>query len=405
MNHAKNMQISLRALVRARSRTLLSASGMAIGIAAMVLLLGLGGGAEHAFQSALEEMGENLLAVSAERRESGALRGTGRQFKTLRLSDMQAIVEQVDNVQRAAPILLVQMLLRVRQETLSSTVMGTTPVYRLTNRPRLAMGRFFNDDEVEKCSRVAVLGSSVARELYGGEQPLGARLLIGAIPFTVIGVLQEQGADPTGADQDNRVLIPILTAQRRVMKVDHLDRIFLQADSRQALEVAQEGARALLRELHELGETAPDDFTIRTQEALLATLEYVDQSFTRLLAALAIVTLSLASVGLLATSLLSVRERHGEIGLRMTVGALPGQVLVQFLSESVMISLLGAFGGLLVGTCGIILGGQLMGWSVALTWESVLYPFVVSLGISITFGAYPAWRTARLDPIMALRST
>jgi len=281
--------------------------------------------------------------------------------------------------------------------------MGTTPDYRWINKTPVQQGRFFSEDEAACLSRVAVIGAAVAQQLYRGEPALGTRLLMDNIPFIVIGVLQEKGVDPTGSDQDDRVLIPILTAQRRAMQDDSLDRIFLQAESRAHLASVEDEATALLRQRHELGKRA-DDFTIRSQETLLATLAQVDSSFARLLTGLAIVTLTMVSVGLLATSLLSVRERHAEIGIRMAVGALPRQVLVQFLSESVIVALIGAAAGLLVGAIGIILGGSLLHWRVALTWQSALVPFLVSLGISILFGVYPAWRAARLDPILALRS-
>lgn len=403
----RGVGLSIRSLARHRWRTLLSASSLSIGIAALVVLLGAGGGAERAFREAIEEMGKNLLAVGPELEESSALRGAGRPVETLTLADWRAITgpgAAVTGVARAAPIAMRQLELRHGKRTLSSTVFGTTPEFRWTNNQQLAAGRFLDHGDVEDFGRVAVIGAEVARELFFGEQPLGQRLLVAGAPFIVVGVLREKGTDPTGAEQDNRILVPILTAQRRLMDIDYLDRIFVQATSREALDRVAEGIRGLLRGRHDLDPAADDDFNVRTQAALLETLEDTDRSFSWMIGGLATLTLGLASVGLLAVSLLSVKERHAEIGLRLVAGALPRQVFVQFLAEVAMIAVLGAAAGLLAGGAGIIVGERLIGWRLALTWQAVLYPFLVSLGIAGVFGAYPALRAARLDPIVALRA-
>jgi len=185
--------------------------------------------------------------------------------------------------------------------------------------------------------------------------------------------------------------------------VDYVDRIFVQAVSKSMIETATAQVRALLRARHGLAAETADDFTVRNQAAMLNTMSRTEQSLSKFLAGIATLTLGLASVGLLAVSLLSVRERHGEIGLRLAVGALPLQVLTQFLSEAVMIALIGAAAGLLVGVFGIIVGAWLLGWQLALSWMSLLYTFLIALLLSLLFGAYPALRAARLDPIIALR--
>jgi putative ABC transport system permease protein len=405
VNWKKNLSLSVQALTRSRWRTLLSASSLSIGIAAVVLLFGVGEGAERAYREALEGMGKNLLSVSAEQSESGALRGTGRQVETLTLADMNAMVDELDCVERAAPMAMNNFDLRYGGRTLNATVIGTTPEFQHTNNQVVAAGRFLDEGDVEGASRVAVIGAYVVRELFFGEQPLGERLLVDGAPFIVVGILEEKGIDATGSTEDSRILIPVRTAQRRLMNVDYLDRIFVQAVSEPALSLAEAGIRSLLRLRHGLDETSEeDDFTIRTQAALLETLEETDRSFSRLLAGLATLTLGLGSMGLLAVSLLSVRERHSEIGMRLAVGALPRQVLLQFLAETVMVSLLGAFAGLLIGGAGIILGEGLIGWQLAMGWEALAYPLLISMAIAIVSGVYPALRAAQLDPIVALRS-
>lgn len=399
------MRLSVRALTRDGWRTLLSASSLSVGIAAVVLLLGVGGGAERAFQAAIEGMGRNLLAVGAELKPGGALRGAASRFETLTLADSRAIAEQLDSVTRAAPIAMNNFDLRYGGRSTNVTVIGTTPDFQVTNNQILAAGRFLDDFDLESSARVTVLGARVVADLFYGEQPLGERLLVGGIPFTIVGVLREKGADITGDSEDNRILVPVTTAQRRLLDVDFVDRIFVQARSEDDLVRASGEVRTLLRSRHELDvASAPDDFTVRDQAALLATLEDSDRSFSLLLAGLAALALGLGCTGLLAVSLLSVRERSSEIGLRLAVGARSGQILRQFLAETGLVGGLGGLLGLLVGGTGIIVGQQVLGWQLALTWESVTYPFLISLAVSLVFGVYPAMRAARLDPIAALRS-
>lgn len=404
MNWGRNLRLSIQALARARLRALLSSSSIAIGIAATTLLFGVGAGAEKAFQQVLEEMGKNLLSVGAERKESDALRGNSKRYQTLTLDDWRAITDELDSVERAAPIAMKNFSLRYAGESVDMTAIGTTAEFQYTNNQRLVAGRFLDEFDLHNNSRVAVIGSEVARQLFRGEQPLGERLLVDGAPFIVIGVLEEKGVDQTGSPQDDRILVPVTTAQRRLLGVDYIDRIFVQAVSREMINTAMQDVRTLLRVRHGLADILDDDFTIRDQAGLLGTFDQTDRTLTRFLAGTTALTLGLASIGLLAVSLLSVRERHGEIGLRLALGALPRQVLAQFLSEAVMIALLGAVAGLLVGVFGIMVGQWLIGWQLSLSGEGVLYTFIISLVLSLIFGAYPALRAARLDPIIALRS-
>ena len=376
---------------------------MMIGIAAVTLLFGVGGGAEKAYQAALESMGKNLLSVGSQRKQSNALRGGNQRFQTLTLADSQAIMNELDSVTLVAPIAMGSMDLRHGGDSVRMTVIGTTPAFQETNNQALSAGRFIDSLDMHDVARVAVIGSEVKKKLFSGKSALGERLLVGGAPFIVIGVLEEKGPDVTGTTQDDRILVPITTAQKRLLNVDYIDRIFVQAVSRPMIVTAIGQVRELLRSRHGLSSKIADDFTVRDQTSTVQTMNRTQQTLSTFLAGIATLTLGLASVGLLAVSLLSVRERVGEIGLRMAVGALPVQIMLQFLSEAVMIALIGAVAGLLVSVIGIIVGAWLLGWQLALSGLSVLYTFLIALGLSLLFGAYPALRAARLDPISSLR--
>ena len=377
---------------------------MTVGIAAMFILLSLAAGAEKTFEDALSSMGRNLLAVGSVRKETDALRGQGRRVQTLTLDDWRALSNEVAGVERAAPIAMNSFNLRYGGDETGATVIGTTPEFRDSNVMHPSAGRFIDDFDVRNQSRVAVIGSVIAKELFHGEQAIGETVLIAGAPFEVIGVLQSKGVDAGGMAQDDKVLVPVTTAMRRLLNVDFVDRIFVQAQSRDLVDKVILGVSDLLRQRHGLADAnKPDDFTIRDQAELVRTVRRSDDTMQSFLRGLSVLLLALACFGLLAVSLLSVRERHAEIGLRLAVGALPRQVMAQFLAEAVMIAVLGALSGLFVGAIGIILGQWLMGWQIEITSLNTLYSMLIPLGLALVSGAYPALRAARLDPIQALR--
>jgi len=216
----RNTAFSLRALNRARVRTMLSACSMTIGIAAMFILFSLGAGAEKVFEDALASMGKNLLAVGSVRQQTDALRGQGRRVQTLTLDDWRAISSEVAGVERAAPIAMNNFDVRYGGRATNVTVIGTTPEYRYSNVHHPSLGRFFDDVDIQSQARVAVIGPQIAKELFFGEQPIGERLLIGGAPYEVIGVLQAKGTDAGGVPQDDKILVPVTTAMRRLLNVE-----------------------------------------------------------------------------------------------------------------------------------------------------------------------------------------
>lgn len=405
MNWIGNLKLSVSALKRAGTGTLLSASSMTIGIAAVVLLFGISKGAEENFTNALKQAGDNLLAVGAERIEATALRGAGRRYETLTLEDSVAIKENINTVLRVAPIAMSTAMLNYKGESLSTTAIGTTPDFETTNNQIISAGRFIDNFDVENHRRVVIIGSDIAKTLFYNEQPLGERLLVDGAPYIIIGVLQSKGTDAAGSPQDDRILLPITTAMHRLISTDSVDRIFVQGRNKEELPSVIRSLTGLLRDRHGLMKSSQaNDFTVRDQAALLRTLADTEVWLKRMLIGVSSLALTMACIGLFAVSLLSVKERQSEIGLRLAVGGLPVHILFQFLSEAVMTSLLGAGVGLLVGFLSIVIGKSLLGWQMALSIEGFLIPFTVALILSLFSGAYPALRAAQFDPIVALRS-
>jgi putative ABC transport system permease protein len=398
MKTLHRLRLTFTVLSRARARTLLAAGAMAVGIAAVGLLFAVGAGAEKAFRASLENMGRNLISVSSGRKQADALRGSARRFQSLSLADWRSIRDEIDSVATAAPIVMDNFDLVYFGASVNMTVIGTSPEFQQSNNQQLATGRFIDEMDVKDRARVAVLGARAASELFRGEQALGERLLVGGKPYTVIGVLKEKGLDATGSKQDDRILVPVSTALRRLLLVDYVDRIFVQAASREEIDLAMREVSQLLFERH-----GREDFTVRHQATMIRGIDNNQRTLSRFLGGTAAMTLGLAGLGLFSVSLLSVRERRSEIGLRRAVGALPRHLLTQFLFETVAIAMLGVVAGLLVATIGITLGQWLIGWELALDAQSVFSTFAISLGLALTAGLAPASRAARMDPILALQ--
>ena len=402
MRWRRNLRLSARALTRSWVRTALSVSGVGVGIASVVILIGAGVGAERALRQALEALGENLLVVNAARRQSSALRGESRLVESLEIADWEAIEAEVPRALRTAPAVELPMLARVGGRIAAIRVTGTSASFEATRGFSLAAGRFIDEDDDDERRRVAVVGPLVVEELFLGESPLGEDLLLGRVSFRVVGVTKKKGV-VDGANEDELVLIPVTTAMRRLMNVDYLDRIYVQAESEEAISSVRAEVTSLLRRRH-LSEEGSDDFVIKDQTALARSQQEASGSLSRIVSWLSALTLGLGGVGLLAVSLLSVRERYVEIGLRLAVGGRPRDILSQFITEAVLISALGGLAGLAVGACGVVLGASVTRWPMVLSWQGVVYPLAISVAIAIFFGAYPAFRAARLDPIQALNS-
>jgi putative ABC transport system permease protein len=380
----------------------LSINAVAVGIASVTVLIGAGVGAEQALRAALEPLGDNLLVVNPARRQTDVLRGAGGEGESLSVSDARAM-RALAEARHVAPVAERSVLVSANGVSLPAKVIGTTPSFQEARNYRVLTGRFIEEEDLDAAERVVVIGALVVDNLYGGELPLGETLIIDGVPFRIIGVYRKKGAAPNGANEDEVLIVPLTAAMRRLLDVDYLTRVFVQAESEEAVPRLEAGLTHLLRERHDILD-GPDDFSIRDQSALVRSQQQVGGTFRRVVPWLSALALILGGVGLLAVCMLSVRERYAEIGLRLAVGGLPRDILLQFLSEALFISLVGGIVGLGLGAASISAGSALTRWPMALSWTAVVYPFGISLAVAVVFGSWPALRAARLDPIVALNS-
>jgi putative ABC transport system permease protein len=380
----------------------LSINAVAVGIASVTVLIGAGVGAEQALRAALEPLGDNLLVVNPARRQTDVLRGAGGEGESLSVSDARAM-RALAEARHVAPVAERSVLVSANGVSLPAKVIGTTPSFQEARNYRVLTGRFIEEEDLDAAERVVVIGALVVDNLYGGELPLGEPLIIDGVPFRISGVYRKKGAAPNGANEDEVLIVPLTAAMRRLLDVDYLTRVFVQAESEEAVPRLEAGLTHLLRERHDILD-GPDDFSIRDQSALVRSQQQVGGTFRRVVPWLSALALILGGVGLLAVCMLSVRERYAEIGLRLAVGGLPRDILLQFLSEALFISLVGGIVGLGLGAASISAGSALTRWPMALSWTAVVYPFGISLAVAVVFGSWPALRAARLDPIVALNS-
>jgi putative ABC transport system permease protein len=396
-----SIRIAWRAIAANPLRSLLTMLGVIIGVASVVAMVAIGQGARHAVTQQVEALGSNLLTVFAGVQRFGGV-ATAGPVRTLTLADAEAIAREVPNVAGVSAEFSRQAQVVFREQNTSTQISGVTPQFPAVRNFHPVAGSFITEEDMRRRARVAVLGQTVARQLFGDGDPVGQQVKIRGVTFTVIGLMEPKGA--TGFfDRDDVVFVPLSTAQRRLFGVDYVRSIYVQVASSEAMEAAQNDVAALLRQRHRLGPAQEDDFTIRSQADVLQAITGVSRTMTLLLGGIAAVSLIVGGIGIMNIMLVSVTERTREIGIRKAVGARTQDILTQFLVESVMLSVSGGLVGILVGALGSRLVTQLAGWATLLSPQAVLLAFSFAVAVGVFFGLYPAQRAARLDPIEALR--
>ncbi len=388
-----------------RLRTILTMLGMVIGVGAVTLMLGIGRGAQYQVESSISSMGSNLLIIFSGAATTGGLRTGPGANPTLTLGDAQAI-EELPDVAAVAPI--VQGIAQVVHgpNNWSTIVIGSTPGYIAVNNWQFSSGYPFSDSDVRSATRVAIIGQTVAKNLFGDTDPVGKTIRIKQSPYLVIGVLEPKGQSLVGQDQDDTIIIPITTAQRKLFGSQFtgtVRAITVQAVSKESMDTLQEAINQLLRQRHHIKKDADDDFTVRNLTAVINTAADVTRIMSILLGSIASISLVVGGIGIMNIMLVSVTERTREIGIRMAIGARQGDILSQFLIEAVIISIVGCLVGILLGVGIAFLINQVFHITVVITLSSILLAFAVAAGIGIFFGFYPANKASKMEPIEALR--
>ncbi|OGP52340.1 MAG: multidrug ABC transporter substrate-binding protein [Deltaproteobacteria bacterium RBG_13_43_22] len=406
MKPISSLKVALRALRINKMRSFLTMLGIIIGVGAVIVMVALGSGAREMIAQVIANMGSNLLIVVPGATTAGGARMGEGSAPTLTSDDAKAIKEECPAVKTVAAFWGGVTQVVYGNQNWNTSVSGMTPSHFEIRDWPIASGRNFSDQEVYGAVKVAIIGKSVVENLFGSEDPLGQIIRIKKIPFTVIGVLSSKGQTPMGTDQDDVVYIPLTTSQKRIFGSQLPNRvrlIMVQAKDISLMNDAENQVNDLLTERHHVQNGQLVDFTIRNLTELLATAEKSAGVMSLLLGSIALVSLLVGGIGIMNIMLVSVTERTREIGIRMAVGARGIDILLQFLTESVVISLVGGLIGIALGALGAQVISKFTGWNVFISVWALLISFSFAAAVGIFFGYYPALKASRLNPIDALR--
>ena len=391
------------ALRRNWIRSVLTILGISVGVGAFICVVAIGNAGSSSIENQLQSLGDNFIWIEAGSRARNGVRYGARGDRTLVLGDATAIVEQVPLIKTMSPNVDGQVQVIYEGENWATRFRGVTPGFLQIRRWTMRLGTFFTDADVEADAPVCVLGQTVVDNLFGDQDPIGRTVRVASMPCKVIGVFQPKGFSATGQDQDDFVVMPFTTAEKRITGTFWLDDIFCSAVSRDAMPEATRQITGLLRERHHLNPAEDDDFNVRRPEDVVQAQLATSRIMTILLASVASLSLLVGGIGIMNIMLVSVTQRTREIGLRLAVGATEADVQLQFLSEAIALSILGGLFGLLAGLVSSVLVERLFQMPTQLSPGILAIGGVFSASIGILFGFYPARKASRLDPIQGLR--
>jgi putative ABC transport system permease protein len=404
MSYSNLFRIAIRALIRNRLRAILTMLGIIIGVASVIAMLAIGEGSKQKIRKEMSNMGTNLLMVMPNFQRRGGVSLGASGSMALKYSDVITLRNEATAIAAASPEIRASGQVIYSNQNTQTTVYGVSEEYLGIKKLAIKNGRIFTANEIKNMSKVCLLGQTVVENLFGaGADPVGLSIRIKNLPFQIIGTLADKGESGMGQDQDDLILAPYTTVQRRLAAIDYINGIYVSAVSEEKSELAQSEIEEILRNTHKLKEEDENDFRIMSQTELMTTVSSITDVMTYLLGAIAGISLLVGGIGIMNIMFVSVTERTREIGLRMSIGGKGKDILKQFLVESMLLSILGGALGVIFGYLIAKVAGTLMETPAVVKIQSVLLAFMVCFVIGVFFGWYPARKASNLNPIDALR--
>lgn len=404
MNYSNLIKISLKALINNKLRGFLTMLGIIIGVASVIAMLAIGQGSKRSINAQISEMGSNMIMIQPGANMFGGVRQSGSSMQTLKMEDYESIKANVKNISAVSPTVNSNGQTIFGSNNTPTSIYGVNTDYLEIRKLSVDDGDMFSQTDIQRAAKVCVVGQTVVDNLFtNGEEPLGKVIRFNKIPFKIIGVLKKKGYNSMGMDQDDLILAPYTTIQKRVLAITHINGITASAVEENKTDAAIEEITAILRENHQLADSEDDDFNVRSQEEISSMLNSTTNMMTILLASIASISLLVGGIGIMNIMFVSVTERTREIGLRMSIGAKEKHIMLQFLIEAVIISVTGGVIGVVLGVGTSQLIKIIAGWPVYVQLYSVILSFIVCTATGIFFGWYPAKKAAGLDPIEAIR--
>ncbi|WP_292945315.1 ABC transporter permease [Olleya sp. UBA1516] len=398
------IKIAFKAIVLNKMRTLLTMLGIIIGVASVIAMLAIGEGSKESIRSTISNMGSNMITIQPGADDRGPARGSGGDVQTLTLQNYEVIKAQADLLSYVTPVVNGGGQVINGSNNWPSSIYGVNPEYLDIKVVGLQSGSMFTHAEVKSASKVVVIGQTVVDNVFpDGQEPVGQMIRFNNIPFKVIGVLEEKGENTFGQDQDDVVIAPYTTVQKRILAIDHLNQVIASAISEDDAADAVTQVTEILRTEHKLLDNEEDDFSVRSMEELISTFSSTSEMLTVLLVAVASISLLIGGIGIMNIMYVSVKERTKEIGLRMAVGGKGSDILMQFLIEAILISITGGLLGVILGLGATVFIEKFLNWPTSVALYSIVISFAVCAVTGIFFGWYPARKASALDPITALR--
>jgi len=404
MNYSNVIKIAVYAMKRNKFRAFLTMLGIIIGVASVIAMLAIGQGSKKSIQDQMSEMGTNMIFVMPGDDHPGGVRLSSGEMQSMKLEDVEAVLKNCSAVSAVSPVVTSNGQAVKGNSNWPTNIYGVDIDYPSIRKYNIASGRNFSEREVKTYSKVCLIGQTVIENLFPDDQnPIGQTVRFGNIPFRIIGILEEKGENGMGMDQDDLIIAPYTTVQKRLLSITYIHSIFASAATEELNDEAISQITETLRKTHKIKANDEDDFTVRSQSEIVETFTSISDILTALLGAIAGISLLVGGIGIMNIMYVSVTERTREIGLRLSVGGRGKDILTQFLIESILLSVLGGIIGILLGILSSNVVSSIMDWPVVISAASILIAFLVCSAIGIFFGWYPARKAAGLNPIDALR--